>query len=70
MLPPLLPRGGGAKMWLQRALWPEGLAVQAEKNNLVMAGAVGNPVEGATFIFRNLSQEVGLNALYVEHLHT
>ena len=36
--------------------------LQAEKAQLVMAGALTDPVDGAVFIFRNLSREVGVRA--------
>jgi hypothetical protein len=34
-------------------------ALQADEGRLILAGAAGDPVEGALFVFKNVSQEVG-----------
>ena len=40
------------------AALPLELPLQAAQQKLVMAGAVGDPVDGAAFIFKNVSKEV------------
>jgi hypothetical protein len=33
--------------------------LQADEGKLILAGAAGDPVEGALFVFKNTSKEVG-----------
>ena len=42
-------------MWLKQAC----ILPQADEGKLILAGAAGDPVEGALFVFKNVSQEVG-----------